>query len=65
VEADGPTRRPKWFTNKGQVIQTGIALAACIFGAVKAWPELKGRICPFRLAPHWKRTSRSGSFRIG
>lgn len=31
-----------WFANRGQIIQTGISIIACVFGGVNAWPKLKG-----------------------
>lgn len=31
----------KWFANRGQILQLVIALVACVFGAIKAWPEMK------------------------
>ena len=34
-------RRDEWFANWGQIIQAILALLACIFGGVKAWPEMK------------------------
>jgi hypothetical protein len=35
-----PVKLP-WFTTKGQIAQLGIALLACIFGGVKAWPDMQ------------------------
>ncbi len=31
-----------WFSNVGQIIQTGIALSALVVSGVMAWPQLKG-----------------------
>ena len=31
----------KWFANRGQIIQTAFNALACVFSAVKAWPDMR------------------------
>ena len=33
--------RPNWFNNRGQMLQLAVAVIACLFAGVKAWPEIK------------------------
>jgi hypothetical protein len=31
----------KWFANRGQIVQTALALTACVIASVKAFPDFQ------------------------
>ena len=34
-------QKSRWFSNRGQIIQTGVAGVACVFAGMRAWPDMK------------------------